>query len=274
MAPFEEFLALKSLDPCFDLAYQRLDACARTSFFSFEHFSSSVSAMKWPSLRGGAQTSHSSSKTNHAFFKMAAQKTLLFLFLLSFEASWSYELVGQLSDRVEAGEGKYYTVNPSPITLICLVSDEGDADIYVDFSSTTTRPDYLTHKYSATSSGIDVVTVLRDKMEVEGDSISIGVYGHVTHGNSTFRMYIIVPSSSDVLEHQIWELDHESNTTKLIIDVDPLWIANDPKLHRLLESISGDYYYQEGGVSGWIAVKDGILWLLVNVLQLVVEILL
>lgn len=77
MAPFEEFLALKSLDPCFDLAYQRLDACARTSFSSFEHFSSSVSAMKWPSLIGGAQTSHSS-KTNHAFLKWPPKRLCCF----------------------------------------------------------------------------------------------------------------------------------------------------------------------------------------------------
>ena len=186
----------------------------------------------------------------------------------------SYELVGHLSGKVEAGEGKYYTINPSPITLICLVSDEGDADMYVDYYSTTTRPDYLTHRYSAATSGIDVVTVLRDDMSTEGDGISVGVYGYITRGNSSFRMYVIVPSSSDVLDHQIWEMDHESNTSKLVIDVDPLWIANDPKLHRLLESVLVSGYYRSDEGSSWAIIKDWIMWLLVNLLHLVLEVLL
>lgn len=199
---------------------------------------------------------------------------VLLLFSLLFIAVQSYELVGQLSGKVEAGEGKYYTVNPSPITLICLVSDEGDADMYVDYSSTTARPDYLTHKHSAATSGIDVVTVLRNDMSSESDAISIGIYGYITHENSSFRMYVIVPSSSDVLDHQIWEIDHESNTTKLVIDVDPLWIANDPKLHRLLESVLVQGYFQSDEASSWIIIKDWIVWLLVNFLHLVVEVLL
>ena len=42
---------------------------------------------------------------------------------------------------------------------------------------------------------------------------------------------------------QIWDWDPESNTDKLLIDVDPLFFANDPSLHQLLEQLV------EGGVA-------------------------
>lgn len=180
----------------------------------------------------------------------------------------SYELISELSGTVEGGEHKFYTLNPRPVTLICLISDEGDADLYVDYSSATDKPDYLTHKYSAASSGLDVVTILKNRDE----KVSIGVHGYIAHNNSTYRLYIIEPSPLDVLDYQIWEFDHESNTTKLIIDIDPLWMANDPKLHRMLEWLSGS-----GGpvigTSNWAGVLEWIIWFVVNIIHILVEIL-
>lgn len=43
---------------------------------------------------------------------------------------------------------------------------------------------------------------------------------------------------------QIWDWDPESNSTKLLIDVDPLFFANDPPLNELLDLLV------EGGVVG------------------------
>ena len=45
---------------------------------------------------------------------------------------------------------------------------------------------------------------------------------------------------------QIWDWDPESNVDKLLIDVDPLYFANDPTLNRLLDALT------QGGVTGGI----------------------
>ncbi len=42
---------------------------------------------------------------------------------------------------------------------------------------------------------------------------------------------------------QVWEVDPETMTKQLIIDVDPLVLSNDPALHSLLDSL-----YSTGGV--------------------------
>lgn len=187
----------------------------------------------------------------------------LFLLLILLVHVCGYELIDELSDTVESGGEKFYTLNPRPVTLICLISDEGDADLYVDYTSSTSRPDYLTHRYSATTSGLDVVTVLW-----KGDNtLSIGVHGHIAHDNSSYRLYILAPNPTDVLDHQIWEVDPDDNTKKLIIDVDPLWMANDPKLHRMLELLSTENHVHKG-TSDWVAVKDWIMWFIVNFIHI------
>ena len=45
---------------------------------------------------------------------------------------------------------------------------------------------------------------------------------------------------------QIWDWDPESNIDKLLIDVDPLYFANDPTLNQLLDTLT------QGGVASAI----------------------
>lgn len=200
-------------------------------------------------------------------------QTFLLFFLLLWERGKSYRLLDQISGSVKGGEANYYTLKQKTITLICLVSDEGDADLYVDYTSVTKTPDSETHRYLATSTGLDVVTVMYDTSY--GESLSIGVHGYIAQNESSYRLYIVTPSEEDISDHQVWELDPESKTQRLIIDVDPLWMANDPKLHRMLEMLSSTGYVTSHNqlTSYLIIIKDWILWFIVNFLHIAVEIL-
>ena len=76
---------------------------------------------------------------------------------------------------------------------------------------------------------------------------------------------------------QIWDWDPESNSNKLLIDVDPLFLANDPALNRLLALLA------QGVVTGINAEgEDGVFdtflhWtgvVLLKVVEIAVEVLL
>lgn len=176
----------------------------------------------------------------------------------------------QIAGTVEGDHTQYYTLKQENIILLCLISDIGDADIYVDRTSNTKTPNYATHEYSSVSTGIDVITILYDKEKTD-TTLSIGIHGHPRHETSSYRLYVLVPSKEDLLQHQIWEVDPESMIQKLIIDVDPLWMANDPNLHRLLESLSRDS--PPDGTLNWTVIKEWTIWFLWNFLHFVVEVL-
>ena len=201
---------------------------------------------------------------------------LVLVILLLWKCSHSYKLIDDISGTVNGGETNYYTLKQKSITLICLISDEGDADLYIDHTSVTKTPNFDTHKYSATSVGLDVVPVMYDANE--DDVLSIGVHGYTSHEQSKYRLYIVSPSDSDIRGHQIWELDPETETLALIIDVDPLWMANDPKLHQLLEMLSiGNYIvdqdFDSTAVSNLEMIKDWLVWITVNAIYILIEIL-
>lgn len=195
---------------------------------------------------------------------------LFFLLAVFSRNSLCYELVHQIKDTVEGDHTQYYTLKQESIVILCLISDIGDADMYVDSASNTKTPSYANHEYSSVSTGLDVITILYDK-EKPDNTLSIGIHGHPRHERSSYRLYVLVPSKEDLLEHQIWEVDPDSLRQKLIIDVDPLWMANDPKLHRLLESLSGDSPI--AGALNWTVIKEWTVWFLWNFLHFVVEVL-
>ena len=78
---------------------------------------------------------------------------------------------------------------------------------------------------------------------------------------------------------QIWDWDPESNTSKLLIDVDPLFFANDPTLNRLLDhlALGGVAYFSGSGSAGEeSALVTIVRWtgvVLVKLLQIAIEIL-
>ena len=73
---------------------------------------------------------------------------------------------------------------------------------------------------------------------------------------------------------QVWDRDPESNEIKLLIDADPLFLANDPSLHRLLRNLARG---ETAGVDGYSTIMNILEWagfLLLKALELIVEILL
>ena len=75
---------------------------------------------------------------------------------------------------------------------------------------------------------------------------------------------------------QVWDWDPETNEEKLLIDVDPLVLANDPTLNLLLDTLRGD---DEGGkkrqknTTTFRTVLDWTGFLLLKTLEIAVEVL-
>lgn len=210
---------------------------------------------------------------------MSIGSSAMFLILLFQLVSYAagYTLVEKVSSVVNEGDTKVYYTEPreggkvSPILLLCLDSSEGDADLYVSYSQS--RPDYEHHDVSATSTGVDILVVSPQR-----GRIYMGVYGHVRHNFSTFNLYILSPNEKEIREHQVWEYNHVTQNEQLIIDVDPLFLANDPILHMTIEALKGgrvhpslDMNYEEG-VSWLRTTAEWIVWVLAKLIEIGVEI--
>jgi len=76
--------------------------------------------------------------------------------------------------------------------------------------------------------------------------------------------------------HKVWDWDPETQENKLLIDVDPLVLANDPALHQLLDSLKGEEAV--GRVKGghYATFKSILNWtgfLILKTLEIAVEVL-
>ena len=167
----------------------------------------------------------------------------------------------------------YYTEAKSTgsmILLLCLDSIEGDADLYVSHSHS--RPDYEYHDMSSTSTGIDVLVVSSQSR------VYMGIYGHVRHNSSLFNLYILSPSVEEIKDHQVWEYNYETQNDRLVIDIDPLLLANDPGLHRTIEGMRDPYSRHHGAAAGsnnWFRdAVEWVLWVLVKLIEIGVEVVL
>ena len=201
----------------------------------------------------------------------------LLLFLLLWKICNCYSILDQLSNTISSGEPQYYTLSQRQVVIICLLSTEGDADIYVSRSSVTKQPDFDNSEYSSSSTGIDVLAV-PFAPETGETSITIGIHGHFRYDESHYTLYILTPSESEVRTEQIWEFDHESLQEKLIIDIDPLWLTNDPELHRILAILSkgetkGLETAHNNSMDTLAIVKDWLVWSIFTFLKVLVEIL-
>ena len=194
---------------------------------------------------------------------------LLVAFTLLLSTVTSYRLVEKVSGTVSGGDTKVLHTEPgriSSILLLCLDSIEGDADLYVSHSHS--RPDYEHHDVSSTTTGIDVLVVSPQAQS----RVYMGIYGHVRHNTSSFNLYILSPSEEEVRDHQVWEYNHETQRDQLVIDIDPLLLANDPGLHRTIESM-----HHGGGTAAGSWIREGAewaLWVLLKLIEFGVEVVL
>ncbi len=197
---------------------------------------------------------------------------LFFLLLLACPLS-GYRLVDKVQDRLMAEEGRVYVIETSRHLVVAMVSDEGDADMYV--STTHKKPSFDKYEYSSTSCGLDVLVVptsdgIRKK-------VYVGVYGHVRYENTSYQLYILEPEEVDVRRYQVWDWDPGTNQPYLLMDVDPLILANDPHLHHWLDAISGKGAEQTAGEAGYVAgvrtVFEWVGYVLLEILKIVIEIL-
>lgn len=186
--------------------------------------------------------------------------------LLFFSPCWCYELLHRISGSVSGGEAKFYTLDPRRITVLCLITEEGDSDLFVARSSVTSSPNSDLYDYSATSTGLDLVVVQNQ------ETMTIGIHGHIRYDTSLYHLLVLSPDETEVRQHQVWEFDPEFLRETLVIDIDPLWMANDPQLHLTVHML----YHGKAtaGQLGSIATAlERVFWFLLKVVQFGLEIL-
>ena len=189
---------------------------------------------------------------------------VIFLFFLR---CWCYELVDKISGSVSGGEANFFKLESRRISVLCLITEKGDADLYVAKSSLTTSPSADLYELSATSTGTDLVVVL------DQEPVTIGVHGHVRYDTSLYHLIVLTPGEEDLRQHQVWEYDPEYMRETLVIDVDLLWMANDPHLHAMVHKL----YHGEtitGQLGSLATALEWIFWFLLKLLQFSVEVLL
>ena len=199
---------------------------------------------------------------------------LLGLFILLSCPSSSYVLIDKQTRSIDGGDIHQYTVTVSEIMIFCLISDVGDADIYV---SRTGSPDSENYEFSSSSTGIDIIAV-----PYNGEtSLSVGIQGHMRYDQSTYRLFLLSPSERDYMTYQVWEVDPVTGRPTLAIEMDTLWMSNDPRLNNILNILAtGDGRGLEGeGLEGgdssklFDTVKDWVWWAAVLLLKIIVEVL-
>ena len=204
---------------------------------------------------------------------------LLFFFLsLVWKPYLSYILVDKLSRTVSGGDFHHYTLSFNQVILLCLVTDNGDADMFVARSSVTEKPTSDQYEFSSVSTGVDVIAV-----PYEGESsISVGIQGHVRYDESSYRLLVLTLSESEARQYQVWEVDPETSRPMLMIDIDPLWLANEPKLCRMLsklqysDDVLGNLEGPEDGVTlseAVTTIKEWLIWIALLLLKIIVEVL-
>ena len=195
---------------------------------------------------------------------------MVVLFSVLLSSCRAYELVERVTGTVNGGEIKTFSFIPRHILLLCLDSREGDADLYV--STTASYPDCDNHEFSSASTGVDVLVIPSLQSYT---TVYLGVHGHVRYNYSLYDLYIMSPSEEEIRSHQVWEFDPESKVEKLVIDVDPLWLANDPQLHRSIELLKEQRIVELASSkrSGWVtSTFEWSLWLLIKLIEIAAEV--
>ena len=101
-----------------------------------------------------------------------------------------------------------FSLSPSffPLSLllpVVLVSDKGDADIYV--STVDREPQSERCEFSSDSCGVDLVVVPAPADTRQGlvRPLYVGVVGLEWHEETRYRLFLITPSSVDIQKYQV-----------------------------------------------------------------------
>lgn len=205
--------------------------------------------------------------------------TWIVLALLFYRSCYSYNLVSKHSGTVLGGNIQYYTISVSEILILGLVSDSGDADIFV--SSATSTPGSDDYEYCSVSTGLEIVVV--PPRLSSSSRVTVGIQGHIRYDSSSYRLFVLNPSKTDYQDNQIWEFDPETGHKVLIIDIDTLWLANEPHLNRIMNNLA---YGNNGALDEGAennegksktqrplkTVRDWMLWLAAVVLRILIEV--
>ena len=129
---------------------------------------------------------------------LSVSTTILFCFS-TVRVAHGYVVTEHTQGQVAGGSANYYSTVPPPpgLIIILLVTDAGDADLYVARSSTTTHPSNDLYEFTSASFGVETVVVSTS------EKVSIGVFGHVRHDNTSYRLYIVVPQKEDISRYQV-----------------------------------------------------------------------
>lgn len=97
----------------------------------------------------------------------------------------------------------------------------------------------------------------------------------MTSNNSSTGFTGLLPPSP-IHTHKVWDWDPETRENKLLIDVDPLVLANDPDLHQLLDSLKGEEEVGRAKGGHYATFKSILNWtgfLILKTLEIAVEVL-
>ena len=112
----------------------------------------------------------------------------------------TYEVLNSFYDSIHAGDVNYYTLESTTPVIIALYSIEGDADMYGSATSKNPKPSSESFDYMSTSCGLDVMVL---PMSKQVRKMSVGIYGHVRHQNTSYHVSVIGPKDDDILRYQV-----------------------------------------------------------------------
>lgn len=126
------------------------------------------------------------------------KNTFIFgILYISFALAYEDKLLHYITDEVAGSAYKYYSLSYDGFIKIILISDTGDADLYV--SQITTKPTYDPDQncLQSITCGDDII-LIPDSFK---RPVSIGVYGHPSHENSKYVLLVYQTSDTEYVSY-------------------------------------------------------------------------
>ncbi|XP_017880589.1 UPF0669 protein C6orf120 homolog [Ceratina calcarata] len=125
----------------------------------------------------------------------------IFIFVilcLSFALAYENKLLHYITDEVTGSSYKYYSLSYDGFIKIILISEIGDADLYV--SQITTKPTFDPDQncLQSITCGDDII-LIPDSFK---RPVSIGIYGHPSHENSTYVLLVYQTSDTEHVSYE------------------------------------------------------------------------
>lgn len=128
------------------------------------------------------------------------QPLKLFIVLILSHCTVAYRVINTFHDTVQAGEGKYYSLESRSHVILALYSLEGDADIYGSPTIKNNKPSADSFEYMSASCGLDVIVL---PMGEEVRRVSVGIFGHVRHETTQYQVWVVEPEEEDKQRYQV-----------------------------------------------------------------------